>query len=461
MSIRASLIALGIMIIAILVFVATQILVTVTGDHDGWDIFAPVSVTTDAVTVEPPNLLTQEDRESLNAVVSESRTYGIPWSVYVASEDEFSAGLEPEVIAERIFSQDPVESREGAGDGLLMVVIVPEEDRTETAVEFVAGPNFYPMGGITPERLQYIADVQMEALIEEERIGDAVIEGATWVEWTQLFEPTPDPPPSNLEMGLQDLLEPLGAVGFAGLALLIAGITAYVIVATRRSSAVSTPPELDAITAAAAARGRVDHAVIASVVLDAIDRGMLLLSGTTVKRPAGTYDKSSMWDRELTNAFSSLEQRRHQPTLASLTRTLSSGSLLQRHMEDHLAAGGIFARRAQVHTVVLRIVAIVGLALGAIGIVLSVLGESDQTLVASFALSVISLIVLIWNEHRSWTTRAGMRAAASWRDRHSAYDDRERLVYETIMGFENLDTLPASKSPVHPDSTVVIPALRS
>ena len=461
MPIKASLTALGIVILAIVVFLAAQVFSTVTGEHDGWDIFAPVSVTTEPVTVVPPNLIDGEDQETIEAVVSESRTYGIPWSVYVTSDDQFNAGLDPETVAERLFSEDPVESTEGADDGLLMVVIVPEADHTETMVEFVAGPNFYPKGGITPERLEYIADVQMGTLIEEDRIGDAVIEGATWVEWTQLFEPTPDPPPSNLERGLQDLLEPLGAIGFAGLALLVIGATAYAIVTTRLGSRVATPMNLDAITAAAVARGRVDRAVIGGIILDAIDRGSFVVSDETLVSPSA-HPEASGWDAELNNALSTLEERGQQPTLATVTRALSSDSPLKFHIEDRLAAGGMFAPRAPVHTSALRIIAIVGVVLGAVGIVLSALGELDQTLVASGSLTLISIIVLIWNERRTWTTRVGKHALASWRDRHQADDDRERVLYETIMTFEELETTPATRSPINPETRdLVIPALRS
>src|SRR5699024_4636928 len=98
--------------------------------------------------------------------------------------------------------------------------------------------------------------------------------------------------------------------------------------------------------------------------------------------------------------------------------------------------------KSRIFTFALRCGAWTGLGLGLIGLVVAIVGECAPALVSGIALTALSLIVLIWNEHRSWTTRAGRQAAAAWRDRHQATDDRERMLYETIMAYDQIELQP-------------------
>ena len=458
MPLKVSLTLLSLIVLVGIAFGAVQLYSIVTSEHDGWDIFAPVEATTEPLVVEPRNLLSRDDRESLNHVVTETRGYGIPWSIWVVSRDSLESDLSAEEIAAQRYAEQPVESTEGAGDGLLMVVVVPEPDHTATEVAFVTGPNFYPKGGITPERLDEIAEVQMAPLITDDNIGDAVIEGATWVEWTQLFQPAPDSPPSNLERGLQDLLSPLGAAAIAALAIIVLAAAVLVKAITWRGSGAATQPDLNGLLAAAAARGRVDRHVIAGAILNAVDRGAIAVDDRGLTAPAEPQE-ASKWDAKLRALVSDLQQGGEPVTPALLTRYLRHNGDLRRAIEDELARDGAFHPRSPVLTVWLRWIAAGGLLLGAIALVLAVIGESAPALTAGLALATISLVVLIWNERRSWTTRSGMRALAQWRATHDAPDDRERVLYETIMALETVDMEPSYQSPVRKTAQPLVGAL--
>jgi hypothetical protein len=406
MPIKLSATLLALILLAGAIFGAVRLGQAVRTEHDGWDIFSHVDVTTDPVLIDPGDLLRKDDREELEKVVNESRDYGIPFAVHVITDADVPADRSADAIAADRYADTPVETSEGADDGLLMLVIVAEPDHTQTQVGFAAGSNFYPRGGITPERLRYIADVQMQALIDDDRIGAAVIEGATWVEWTQLFEPTPNEPPSALARGLRDLLVPWGALLFSGLAALVLAAAIGAKALTLRGAAPTAVLEpLDGVTMAAVARGRVDGAVLAGAALDALDRGVLALGPDNRLRPGGATPTAR--DRSLLAAIDAIEIRGGLATPARLGRYLASEGGARREKEDHMAGAGLLAWRAPVLTTWLRWIAAAGLLLGLIALVVSVLGEAAPSLAAGVALTAISLVALIWNEQRSWATRAG------------------------------------------------------
>jgi len=455
---KVSLTILALVLLAAALFGAVRLYDVATTERDGWDIFSRVDTTTDMLTVVPQSLVSREDREAIEHVVYETRGFGIPWSIWVVSREELDTTLPADQIAEQQFAENPVESTEGAGDGLLMAVIVPESDHTQTEVAFVTGPNFYPKGGITPERLDYIANVQMRILLDEDRLGDAIIEGATWVEWTQLFEPTPDPPPTNLERGLQELLSPLGAAGIVGLTAIVAGAALVSWWITWRGTGRNAQVILNGATAAAVARGRVDDAVISGVVMDALDRGALHVDDRGhISHTGGQADVR--WDSLLRSTIDAIIARGNEPTLARLAHALKAAGTLRHRIEDELANLGLYYPRSPIHTLRVRWIAAAGTILGLIGFVISVVGESGPALGASVALTVVSLVVLIWNERRSWSTRHGRRAVRSWLDHHDRHTDRERALYEAIVTFETIELLPPQRSPLRPDALPLIAAI--
>ncbi len=433
---RISFTLLALMVVGLSGLGVVRLFQTVTSDYDGWDLFAPVETSTAPLTVVPQNLLTANERETIARLVREARTFGIPWSVEVMRPVESVSDETVQEMADEQYAQLPVESTEGAADGMLMLVIVPPEDHTQTQAAFAAGANFYPRGGITPERLDTIVSEQMEPAFGENRIADAVIEGATWVKWTHLFEPTPDAPPTNLEQGLQDLLEPVAAVGFAGIGLLILVSTGIVVGLTRRGTGIAPDPGcLDGVLAAAIDRGRVDRPVLAGAVLDATERGGLMMDDAGGVH-AGSTPPSLDRDTVLVNMLHASQTADRGVRMTTLLRSLARSGELARAIEDGLAQSGAFHPRSPILTWVLRALAAAGLMLGLTGLVVAVLGEARYALAAAVGLGAVSLIVLIWNERRSWATSAGTRAVATWRDQHHGPDNQERIMYDTIVDME-------------------------
>ena len=451
MPIKISATLLALILLAGAAFGALKLGQAVTTEHDGWDIFSHVQVTTDPVLIEPDSLLRKEDRQELEKVVNESRDFGIPFTVHGITGE----GIDPEQSADEVaaerYADTPVETSDGADDGLLMVAIVTEPDHTQTRIGFATGTNFYPRGGITPERLDYIASVQAQALIDDDRIGDAVVEAASWVEWTQLFEPTPNAPLTKLQKGLGELLTPWGALLFGGLAaLVLAASIGTKILTWRGTDSAASLDNGDAIDMGAIARGRVDRAVLAGAALDAIDRGAIAMDGQHVLR-AGTAPATPR-DAMLIDAIDDIAARGGAPTPAMLGQRLSRDGALRRALEDNLATAGAFDRRSPVLTVWLRGIAAAGVVLGVIGLVLSVIGEAAPSLAGAIALTAVSLVALIWNEQRSWVTRTGRAALQLWKASHPSPDGRDRAIFDTITGMNTIDLQPADRSPLVPEA---------
>ena len=80
------------------------------------------------------------------------------------------------------------------------------------------------------------------------------------------------------------------------------------------------------------------------------------------------------------------------------------------------------------------------------------LGAAAPSLAAAIALTMISLVALVWNEQRSWTTRAGRAALRTWEATHQSRENRERALYEAITGMDTIDLRPPSRSPLRPDA---------
>lgn len=467
MPIKISAALLALILLAGAIVGAVTLARAVTTERDGWDLFDRIEVTSDPVLIDPPdlflttlpedidpverNLAYEETMSALVKVVNESRDFGIPFTVHVITDEGIDDERSADEVAADRYADAPVETREGADDGLLMVVIVTEPDHTETRVGFATGSNFYPRGGITPERLETIASVQMQALIDESRIGDAVVEGATWVEWTQLFQPTPNEPATRLENGLGKLLEPWGALLFGGLAAIVLAAAVGTKALTLRGETASvTLDGADAIDMGAIARGRVDRAVLVGALLDAIDRGTIVLDGQRHLHAgaAGATPRDTL----LSEVIGDIEARGGTPTPAVLGRYLANDGDARHALENRLAEAGALDRRAPVLTVWLRCIAAVGTVLGIIGLVISVLGASAPALAGAIALTGISLVALIWNERRSWTTRAGRSALREWEDAHPSPGDRQRALYEAITGMDTVDLRSPDRSPLRPDA---------
>jgi hypothetical protein len=280
-------------------------------------------------------------------------------------------------------------------------VAVPVDDHTQTHAEFVAGEQFFPRQGITPETLERIVNEQMAPLIEDNKIGQAVIEGTTWLEWSQLFQSTPNQPDTYLQSGLDPLLHPFLTIAMVGLAGAVALVAIGILWETWRGSIGVAQGEFEVASAAAAAIGRVNDAVIDALQTPTAER---------VHEPADTP-----------------------MTPVTETRPQSDPRAIRGSLEDQLAANGVFHPRSVLYTLWLRALAGFALAAGLLGIVLSILGESEPTLFASIAAVAISLVALIWNESRSWTTNAGRQRLRDWKALHADAQDDAWVQFDAIV----------------------------
>jgi hypothetical protein len=447
MSVKRFRLSLVLLAFAGLCLFGASMLPALLSDPDGWEGFSPIVIDAEPLIAQPSDVLTSRHRETIRRIVAVenqdtggfSRRYGIPWSVAVVRDSQIDPDVSPDEYAATLLNELEIESEPDADDGLLMMAVIPEGDHTATTVHFATGHAFYPRGGITPEHLEWIAEVQMAPYIADNTIGDAIIEGAYWVEWMQFFEPPPNPAPTILQTGLGDLLDPLGSVTLAGLAMLIAGGATAVAIMTRQGvTAPADQLDLGVTGATALAIGRFNEQAVAGVVLDASNRSVLIETPDGLALNSNvTSHRYSAYDAQLMRAVTALKEEGVVVTHARLVRYLGK-SELSTGIEDDLARSGFMHPRSPLFQAALSVAAVTGSLLGIAGLVLAVLGQVESALFAALALTAVAIPVLIWNESRSWTTQAGREQLARWLNQHP--DDPDRRLFETVLRHNDLDT---------------------
>ena len=125
------------------------------------------------VTITPSNLLQPADRNNIERIVNELAAFGTTVGVVVQLVD--APTEDTQATAAELYEDDPVEGEPDAGDGLLILVEIPRGAHQATTIGFAAGPNFYPRGGITPERLAEVVATNVQPLIDRSNIGDSIV----------------------------------------------------------------------------------------------------------------------------------------------------------------------------------------------------------------------------------------------------------------------------------------------
>jgi uncharacterized protein (TIGR04222 family) len=389
------------------------------------------------VTITPSNLLQSGDRTNIERIVNELAAFDATVGVVVQRID--APAEDTQATAEELYEDGPVETAPEAGDGLLILVEIPQGAHQATTIGFAAGPNFYPRGGITPERLASLVATEAQPLIDRNNIGDAIVTLMQWIAVVQLFEPSPRIELTERQRPLNDLLDRVAAPILALLALALAGFGWWTGHRTRRYGGKGRGEEataLDAVQAGALARGRVDDAVLTGALLQLHAHGAATLPPSSRSEPAlrlldpsqchGTSDLLT-WDAAAPLANPAMghispDRLRQLPdawggAAAGLERELQGRDLL-----DHRA------RRADA---LVTLLAMLGAAAALLLVIPTLIARASVAIGAEILLLAMAFLVWWWTKRRSWTTAIGASALHSWREAHTG-DDPQRLIYDVI-----------------------------
>jgi uncharacterized protein (TIGR04222 family) len=389
------------------------------------------------VTITPSNLLQPADRNNIERIVNELAAFGTTVGVVVQLVD--APTEDTQATAAELYEDDPVEGEPDAGDGLLILVEIPRGAHQATTIGFAAGPNFYPRGGITPERLAEVVATNVQPLIDRSNIGDSIVSLMQWIAVIQLFEPSPRVELTERQSTLNRALNQVAAPILVLLALSLVGVAFWSRRHTRRFGRDLPGAEveaLDAVQAGALARGRADDAALTGALLGLYGNGAASVGAPRRDGPALRLLDASRLDRavdqlawDVTSPLADPATR--QVTASRLRQLLDVWPIARRELEGALGAQGLFdplARRAD------ATIALLSMFAGAAAVLLVIpvlIARATAAIGAVIVLLAVAFLVWQWSRHRSWTTARGSSALHNWRAVYDG-DDPQRVIYDVI-----------------------------
>jgi hypothetical protein len=403
-------------------------------------------------TAIPSGILSGDDTNTVNRLVFEAREFGVPHAIRVISPPTSVTTLADltslqgavpaqqqvtQRLADEWLANEQIESSDGAEDGILLLVVVPQDDHTKTTAAYATGPQALPQNGLTRERLDRIVTEVMQPYFDDNRIGAGIMEGTATLNYENLFVTSPRLEVEGSRENLQAVANlPLAALTAAsGLALL------GVVVWFQRHH--GEPGEeadggLSPFAAGAIARGRVDEAVTTGAILHLIERGSLIPISNgrgVVTLEIGAEPVNE--DPFARHVWTSLRLR-----LGSASKRISAAEMRQlqdvlrpsrQWLEDDLARRGLFNRKARVETVRIVFACAVVLALALYTVAPSILAMARWGVFSIVAVLVTIGFALWWTSRRSWSTVAGLRSQQLWVARHRQQPSLDHAIYEAIV----------------------------
>lgn len=415
------------------------------------DRLAPVTPEPPPYAAFPPGILSQGDTDTVAAVVREARAFGVPLAVRVIAVPTVLAPLGVGDMPQRITQQladewlagEPVESSEGADDGILLLVVIPRDDHTRTTAAFATGAHALPQNGLTRERLDSIVRDVMTPRFAANSIGFGVNEGVATLSYENLFLPSPRLELTENQETLQRVTNLLLATITALGALAAFGVVLWLRArASRRTE--GEPGTLSPFAAGALARGRVDDAATTGALLHLVETGALVprtapLGGTALEVAEAAMPELDPFATRILALVH--QQATGTPAVLApaamrwLPRLLDPA---RKELENDLARRGLINRQARVETAWALLAAGGALAAALYAIVPSIVGMARWGIFAAVAAMVIAIGVLWWATHRSWTTPLGREALAGWLAAHPEPSSSERAIFEAIVEQDQL-----------------------
>lgn len=386
------------------------------------DTLEPVTIDAPMLETYPENLFSDNDFKAIEGRVNEARNSGVPLSVRIVDltvpdqpipgavkqlrSTDFSTPL-TDVRANQIthawMEQEPIETAPEAEDGILLLVLVPE-DRTQTQAFWGIGPNALPLNGLTVGNIANTV-AAMNAEFSQGHVANGVFRGLQEFGYNIQFGE-----PQRLERStLQDALH-TAMIPFAA-ATVLAGVGIPILAwrLSRRAAKVpAAHPGLTPWEAAAIQLGRVSPAVTTAMLLDAVHEGTIVSrsdGSLVLENDGGNPTVAAIW------AFADSEgviPRNAVLEIEGITQSVRD------EMEDRLAAIGAFTDNVYTDRTLMFIAMGIGvflIALSAVPVVVS------MSAVGVFGITVALLGIAAgwwWLARRSYTTEAGETMVRTW-----------------------------------------------
>lgn len=420
------------------------------------------SMSAEPFDASPADLFSENDANAVTGRVNEARSFGTPFAVRVVelptdegplrsynnlNLDRPLTQAEVEEMADAWLRQRPVESTNGARDGILLLIVVPE-NRENAAAAFAWGENALPQAGITETNMQTVLDDHVMPQLVNGNFVMAAWNGAGQFSYFNLFGRTDRLELSELHQDLQLVagipVAALTALSGAFVLGLIGWITGRKRPQAESSSTVASP-----YAAAALHKGRVSDDVITGALLTLSRQGalqrapgddrLIVHPEVALNDPVADRARSILLRQTDSNgALKPSAQRRLQDVMLPVKHKL----------EDELATQGYFNREAKSETVWVTLAIALSAALVLFTLPPAVLGMARFAIFAITFAVITWAVAAMWISRRTWTTSSGEEALTSWLEAASIGD---RHIYDTIV---RQDALISSQGGPYVDDTV-------
>lgn len=391
--------------------------------------------------VLPSDLFAPVQKDALNGIVNEARQFGVPLVVRVISvpttldllpEISVVAGSSPdgqqivERMAEEWLAKEGVETSQGAGDGILLLVVVPEDDHTQARAAFATGPRALPLNGLTESSLDRVLNEIIYPFFGRNAIAGGIHSGIAYLSYDNLFAVPAARPLSHQ----QETLHRLTNLGLASLTILSSLALGGLIIWIQRrdkTSGAHGPEVTSPFVAGALARGRADSAVTTGALLHLMQLGAI----DSHRAPAGEMILTLHNDVPLTDPvakhvfhlLASEADSSNQVQGAAIRRIQDVLAPARDNLRDQLATRKLFNPDALVETVWILIACAAVAAVALFSLMPSMLGLSRVGIFGIAIAAIAIILALRWVTRRSWTTMAGKQALATWQSAdHSLAD---------------------------------------
>jgi hypothetical protein len=439
-------------VLALLCLLSIGLTANVAAQEPDRDRLAQVLMDVPNLVAFPPRILASDDTNTINRLVFEAREFGVPLAIRVISTPTSATtiggltslhGAIPaqqqitQRLADEWLDNETIETSEGAGDGILLLVVIPLDDHTQTTAAFATGPNALPQNGLTRERLDRIVTDVMQPFFADDRVGAGIMEGGATLNYENLFITSPRIQVEGPRENLQTVANlPLAALTVVSVVALL-GAIAWI---SRRNAASGSEFDgtLSPFAAGAIARGRVDAAVTTAAILHLIELGSLIprttgLGGLTLALGSEPLHADA-FARRVWDTLSDHAEGEPRHLSSSTMRQLQDLLSTPRHtLEDDLAREGLFNRLARVETIGNLLACGGVLAVALYTLTPSILAMARWGVFA-IVLALIAIgVALSWTSRRTWSTPTGLRAQRQWAAQHRQHASAERAIYDAIV----------------------------
>lgn len=423
----------SILIVAGLLFLVASSAVAREGDT-----LEPIDITAEALETWPSTLLNEDDARTIERRIQEARNSGVPFAVRIvdmtqAPSDipfavrpfanlDFSQPFSDErqqAIAEAWMKSETVETSEGANDGIVLLVLVPE-DRTQTQTIWLIGPNALPINGLTHQNIMATQSV-MDQQFASGNMPNGVFLGISEFSYYIQFGEPEQLTRSTLQNALHRAMLPVAMITMlAGVA-----VPALAFVLSRRNTNTEADPtELSPWEAAALHFGRARSSIPTAMLLEDYHRGSinLLSNGGLRLDPAAESDAIDVL-RPFADADGVINQ-------TALYEIDSLTAPVRQDLENALAAKGGFTKYAYTDRTWMLLLMGFTAFLVIIATVPTVISMSAIGVLAILVGVVGVLVGWWWLGYRRYTTPAGKTMLANWLAQASP---AERHLFDTAV----------------------------